>query len=296
MKRAFSIGSFALAIFFILVGGGFGSVSVVNGLTHEKEVKPGEVYEAVIILKNIDPDVENVKIYQTDYFFTAEGKNYYDPPGKIARSNASWLTLIQKRITLPPKSQSEVRYQVKVPNDPGLKGTYWSMIMVEEMPKAAAQEAQAKKDSISFGIRQVMRSGIQVVTHIGDTGLRQIKFIKTELKLSQGAKGLAIDVENTGERWLRPYLYADLFDLKGKSLGRFDGGRGRLFPGTSFRYTVDFGKIPNGTYKTLVVVDNKDENVFGAQYTLNFNAPASKLAVSSPKSAADQTPPKKKFP
>ena len=164
--------------------------------------------------------------------------------------------------------------------------------MVEEQPKAPA-EAASDKNQIRFGVRQVMRSGIQVVTHIGETGARKIQFLKTDLIRSGSSKSLAIDVLNTGERWLRPFLTADLVDEKGVSLGRFDGGRWRLFPGTSVRYTIDFGMIPDGKYKALIVLDNKDESVFGAQYTLDFTAkaePGRARSDAAPAKAGKQDP------
>lgn len=256
-------------------------VSVVNGLTHEKSIKNGETYENRLILKNVAGEPAEVRLYQTDYSFTADGRKFYDSPGTGPRSNAGWIALGQKRIVLPPLGQAELKYTVRVPGQGDLAGTYWSMIMVEEQPKAAAEAASAK-EQIRFGVRQVMRSGIQIVTHLGETGARKVQFIKTDLLRHGAAKSLAIDVLNTGERWLRPFLIADLVDEKGVSLGRFDGGRWRIFPGTSVRYTIDFGSLPDGKYKALIVLDNKDESVFGAQYTLDFTAkpePARALAA-----------------
>ena len=247
-------------------------VSVINGLTHEKNAKSGETYESTVILKNVAAVPAEIRLYQTDYSFTADGRKFYDAPGTGPRSNAGWIVLGQKRIILPPLGQTEVKYIVRVPGQTGLAGTYWSMIMVEEQPKAAAEAASAK-EKIRFGVRQVMRSGIQIVTHLGETGVRKIQFLKTDLIRSGNTKSLTIDVLNTGERWLRPFLSADLVNEKGVSLGRFDGGRWRLFPGTSVRYTIDFGSIPDGRYKALIVLDNKDESVFGAQYTLDFSTP-----------------------
>ncbi len=256
-------------------------VSVVNGLTHEKVAKSGETYESVVILKNVAAEPTEIRLYQTDYSFTADGRKFYDAPGAGPRSNAGWVVLGQKRTILPPLGQTEMKYAVHVPDQANLSGTYWSMIMVEEKPKAPT-EAAADKKQARFGIRQVMRSGIQIVTHLGETGVRKIQFLKTDLIRSGNSKSLAIDVLNTGERWLRPFLTADLVDGKGVSLGRFDGGRWRIFPGTSVRYTIDFGAIPDGQYKVLVVLDNKDESVFGARYTLDYMAKPEPLQARPP--------------
>ena len=51
---------------------------------------------------------------------------------------------------------------------------------------------------------------------------------------------------------------------------RFETDRKRLYPGTSVRYSVDLTEVASGSYQALVVVDNGDEHVFGAQYGLEF--------------------------
>lgn len=121
------------------------------------------------------------------------------------------------------------------------------------------------------GIRQVVRYAIQLVTHMGETGSREIRFADRALVLGEdGTRRLHVDVENTGERSLRPYLWVELHDSTGGRLGRFESDRKRLYPGTSVRYMIDLSGAPSGSYQALVVVDNGDEHVFGAEYGLEF--------------------------
>jgi len=44
----------------------------------------------------------------------------------------------------------------------------------------------------------------------------------------------------------------------------------RIYPGTSVRHKIDLSSLPGGKYMALVVADNGDEYIFGAQYTLEF--------------------------
>ena len=248
-------------------------VGIVSGLTEEKVCRPGETFQGSIRIRNYGTSSEDLRIYQTDYAFTSDGKGFYDPPGQAARSNAAWITTGQKRLTVPGSSQVELRYAVKVPDDPGLVGTYWSVIMVEAPPKAAAVPAGAPEKAPSLGIAQVIRYAVQMVTHIGDTGSRDVKFVGTELLQDAGQKTFQVDVENTGERWLRTYSRLELYNLKGELAGKFEGERLRTFPGTSVRFKFDVSHVADGRYKALVVLDNKDAHVFGAQYTLDFTKP-----------------------
>ena len=53
-------------------------------------------------------------------------------------------------------------------------------------------------------------------------------------------------------------------------MGRFEAGRMGIYPGCSARFRIDLSGLPAGRYKAIVVADCGDENVFGAQYDLEF--------------------------
>jgi hypothetical protein len=246
-------------------------IGVVNGLTHEKAVLPGDTISGLILLKNTGLEPEEVRLYQTDFFFTFDGKKFYNDPGKLDRSNSGWISYNPSRLTIAPQATREVKFTVRVPQDKSLLGTYWSIIMVENIPRIPPEREDRTEKDIQFGIQQVMRYGVQVVTHIADSGERNIKFINTDL-VRQGEKTfLVVDVENTGERWLRPVLWLDLYDGQGQHAGKFKGDKWRIYPGTSVRYSVDISSVVKGKYTALIVIDNNDDYVFGAQYNLNLN-------------------------
>jgi hypothetical protein len=254
-------------------------VGIVNGLTQEKICKPGETFESFIRLKNNGPKEETVKIYQTDYSFSADGKTYYDTPGKVGRSNAAWIAVNPKQVTLPGQATVDVKYSCKVPAGDSLVGTYWSIIMFEVIPPAKRAKSDVDKKEIQFGVSQVMRYGVQIVTHFGETGARSLKFLDTELLQNKDGKTLQVDIENNGERWLRPFSYVELYTEKGESAGKIEGERWRIFPGTSVRYRFDVSSLKVGTYNALIVFDNKDASVFGAQYKLNVTQSAPPAAA-----------------
>ena len=245
-------------------------VAIVGGLTHVRVVTAGETYSGVILLRNIGEEPEEVKVYQADYLFFSDGRNVYGEPGKSPRSNANWITLGPKSAMIPGNEILTVHYTINVPDNEMLTGTYWSMFMVEGIPKGSPEASQPEKAEPSFGIKQVFRYGIQMVTHIGDTGSRKLKFLKTKVLREDEKRILQVDIENRGERWLRPFLWAELYDEKGSYIGRFEAGRLRTYPDTSVRFRVDLSQVPKGHYKALVVADCGGDAVFGATYTLRF--------------------------
>ena len=241
-----------------------------GGLTHERKVEAGKTYQGVIIIRNGDDTPRQVKVYQTDYLFYSDGKSIYGEPGKTSRSNANWIGYSPSRLTISPKGSKVVHYTIKVPSDKSLRGTYWSMMMVEAIGEGHPEAIEGEKGKAKVGIRNVIRYGMQMVCHIGDSGTRKAKFLQTKLLREKGKRFLQLDVENTGERWLRPSIWADIYNDKGQYIGRFEAGRVRIYPGTSVRRRVDVSALPPGNYKTLIVLDAGGDDVFGATYTLKF--------------------------
>jgi len=145
-------------------------------------------------------------------------------PGSIQRSNARWLTLSPLQTVIPAGESVTIRFAAQVPSDQTLRGTYWSVIMVELVPPSAPESSRNESAMPALGIRQVVRYAVQVITTVEGTGSRQIRFSQVRLVSDNGKRQLVVDLENTGERLLRTSLWADLYDPKGSFVGKFDGG------------------------------------------------------------------------
>jgi hypothetical protein len=268
MTKKYRVFVFLLSMVFFSLPGHSSAITIPTGLTIEKTLSPGEAAQGRIEIINPDEEEVTVRIYQTDYMFYSDGTSEFAKPGGVARSNASWITYAPDRLVIPPRGRSEVSYRISAPNDPDLKGTYWSVIMVEPLAKGALEPPSPEKGKVKLGVQAVFRHAVQMVTHIGDTGKSAMEFGDKRLEKAEGHVFLVLDVKNTGERWLVPALYLDLYDGSGRALGRFEGGRLRIFPGCSVRYRVSLGGLRLGKYNALVMLDAGEGQIFGAKYTL----------------------------
>lgn len=249
-------------------------VSVIGELSRDKEAKPGDHYEGVITIRNDTNEPQEAKVYQTDYMFYRDGTNNYADPGTMPRSNAKWITFSPSHLVVPPQATVVINYAVTVPQDTPerkLVGSYWSMLMVEGIQKGSAESTlPVDTKKTQMGIRQTVRYGIQIATHIAGTGTIKVDFLDAKLISKDGKRYLQVDLENSGDLWMRPDVYVELFDATGASKGKFPGARFRMYPGTSVRQMIELNKELQGTYKALVVVDAGGDNVYAADYTLKF--------------------------
>ena len=258
-------------LFFILFVPHFlgASIFIHGGLTHEKEYDVGTTYKGIIEVENRYDKPQEVKVYMTDYEFFADGKVIYGEAGKLSRSNANWISINPKRLFIPPKEVVPVYYSVSVPDDTTLSGTYWCIIMLEPIAEGSAESSTAKEDAdITLGINQVLRYGIQIITHISDTGQRKIKFVNPVFKQEGGEKTLSIDIENRGDLWVVPDVWVELYDEIGVFVGKFAASKKRIFPGLSARFNIKFTDMPSQKYKALIIADCSEDDIFGMNLTL----------------------------
>jgi hypothetical protein len=251
----------------ILAGVANGNIAVLGGLAYEHTGAPGETYEGTIQVRNSGVSPCELRIYQSDYMFQASGETFYGDPGTTPRSNADWVLLNPRRSTIPGMSTGSIHYRVRVPADPDLSGSYWSMVMIEPM-ETDAQIISDKRGNGQMGVRTLVRYGVQIVTDIGDGGARDIRFRDTRLVEDGGRRLLEIDLENIGDMWLSPSFSVELYDEDGNHAFHFDSRQQRVYPGCSVRHRLDLASVPEGKYKALAIADNRDDYVFGAQYDL----------------------------
>lgn len=257
-----------------LPGGLQAGVIVESELTDARTLRPGETYTGTISLRNTGDTPGEVKLYQTDYDFDAEGNNDYGPPGRSPRSNAGWIQLDRNQLRLPPHSAATVSYRLRVPAGQGMHGTYWSMIMVEPIPADSAESAEPLPERTTR-LSQVLRYALQVVSDLGGAGVGELAFGNAQILDDTQGRRLAVDVSNTGQRWIRAQFWLELYRADGSPMGKLDGPKKRLFPGTSARFEVPLGATPPGRYIALAVADGGGDSLFGANLELEVPAAGS---------------------
>ena len=259
---------FLLLILFIAVSGSAqAGVTVVGNLARHATVKPGETFEGVILLKNTDAQPAEARAFQTDYLSYADGRNLYGEPGTAPRSNAGWITVTPTRVKLEAGETVPVRYKGRAPLDPKLSGTFWSLIMIE--PSAASVPTpQGSETKIAYGLQTVIRFGVQIATELGSDATRSLRVMEKKIVKEDGKRSLHLAVENNGERLLIPSVGIELFDHRGASVGRFEGGKTRIYPSCSVCSKVNLGTVAPGKYTAMVLLDSGDDQVMGAQYEL----------------------------
>lgn len=240
-------------------------IVVLNGLTHENRALSGETYRGTIQVQNTEKKGRSVRVYQRDYWFSFTGESRHDAGGTLERSNAEWISYNPEMLTLDSAEMATINFEVRVPSGDSLRGTYWSVIMVEGItpPDTIKPERGVK-------INTAVRYAVQVITHIGATGVSDMQFIGLELTRRGGKNVLQVALENTGERILKPTLNLELFDDGGNAVGTVYADQRKTFPGTSVLSTLILEGIKPGSYTGVLIADCGEDRLFGTNLSLDI--------------------------
>ena len=241
------------------------NILVLNGLTHEIQLNPGEKSKQGIMVQNASQKETAIRIYQTDYWFSYLGESKYENPGINKRSNASWIKVNQFFVTLKPQESLTIDFEVTVPSSDTLKGSYWSVIMLEGV---ASPDSSRRTNAISLST--VVRYAIQVITNIGETGTRDLQFLHSGVRKESDEIQFVVDMANTGERAVRPEVGIELFDSAGASVGIFKTDRKRIYPGTSVRVIIKLPDLKSGDYSGVLIADCDEDHIFGSNVILKL--------------------------
>lgn len=242
-------------------------IVVLNGLSHEHFLGPTESEQGVIRIKNDGANAEMITVYQKDFKFNYKGQTFYNDPSSQERSNAKWLVINPLSLLLGPSEEAEIVYNVAVPNNDSLFGSYWSSIMIEPV-----NDFDTTKPKAGLSVRSVFRYAIQIITHVKDTNsVSKLEFLDVQLIKENESNYLMVDAENTGSRMLRTKMAIEIFNANGESQGVFTSIKSRTYPGTSKRYIIPLKDVPAGSYEAVLIADSENDEVFGIQMTLDIS-------------------------
>ncbi|MFK7982110.1 MAG: hypothetical protein AB8G86_19170 [Saprospiraceae bacterium] len=259
------IAAFLIAFSFSLIFhiSAYCSIVVINGLTHIHEANNGEIVRGVIEIQNTGFETRAVRVYQKDYLFSHSGEVFYNEPNSNPRSNAQWIDFSPSYLELAPQQKTVINYEITIPTGQELTGSYWSVLMVEGILPIAPE---LPKNGLN--ISTIMRYAVQVATNIGASGTHNLEFIEAKLDKIDGNPVGSVALVNSGERLLMPEVSIELFNEEGQSVSIVKTTKKKIYPGTSTRFFLDLGDLPEGTYQAVVLADCSEEDVFGLNLSL----------------------------
>ncbi|NLT03169.1 MAG: hypothetical protein GXY09_04830 [Bacteroidales bacterium] len=256
---------FTLLMIFFTSSVSMASVEVIGSLKQVFTSNPGDVVKGQIAIQNSEETDQEVRIYQTDMLYNHLDQTFYDEVGSNKRTNGNWLQYSPKTVVLKGKETRNIDFEIALPASDTIKGTYWSIIMIEGVTPIDTSRAG------ELNIRTVTRYAVQLVNEVENQGTGFLRFMEPTLTREEENLYLAIDLVNEGDHYIGPEISMELYDEEGTLVKTLSAPKRGIYPGTSTRFKLDLAGIPSKkTYTAMIVAAGQADDVFGLEYTLYF--------------------------
>lgn len=245
---------------------------------HDFTGAPGDVLNGAVIVNSGTDKAIGLTVTSADLVRAPEAVGSYElstDAGKEPRSMLPWLSYSPDTFDLPAKARMSINYQIKVPNDPTLKGTYWAALVVAGLPTQEELQAQPAPSpgKSAVGVRFVFRYIVLITVTIQGAEPPQDKFTKISIEETDSGPVVVAEMENSSTTFSRPQYWLQLKDSAGQTTYASDKLTVTLLPESKRLMKMAFTEkpLPAGQYLLLIVADYGAPKLIGAQAKLSVS-------------------------
>ncbi|WP_339919829.1 hypothetical protein [uncultured Flavobacterium sp.] len=243
-------------LFAFLINSTFANVIVYNGLTHVYSGNIGDVIYGEVILVNTSEVEERVTFTLSDAIFSCTTNRIFSQKRTHSNSSNEWFKgdLLDK--VLGPKEKFVYKFTIEVPADNSLKGSYWSVLMVN-----VEEPISEKNLSNGVSLNNKVRYGIALITNINEFEEIDIDFSTIELIEDNETKAKHLDVKilNNSVFLENIKLALEIYNKEGNKVYELKTNRSRTFPGFCKDYKFDISSLAKGDYECILIAESREE-------------------------------------
>jgi hypothetical protein len=243
----------------------FGTVAIVNGLTHVNSGAAGDVLSGEVVLINSSAQEQRVVFEINEAVFSCSENRAFTPKNPHQQSSSNWFDGELMDKVMAPGEKYTYRYTITVPDDKSLYGSYWTVLMV-----SIEDPINEELLNSHIGLDTKIRYGVGIVTHIGQSGNVDLAFDSVDLKNTDTlSKNLKIKLKNEGQFMEGVELSLEVYDNNGNKVTEITTDRNMVFPGTCRDYLLDVSSLSPGEYQCILLAGSREEFV-GANLSLSI--------------------------
>jgi len=253
-----------LVLFFFISMQSFGTIVVLNGLTHQHTGSDGSIITGKIKLKNDGEKSEKFGAYKQDMLFSCGKNEVFSSTETHDRSLKNWLKTSVDEKSLAGGEEYELSYTINIPRQVDKKGTYWVVIMIEPGDPVSTSEKNG------LNIASKVRYAIQILVDLGSFEAPKMTFEDINLKKTQISSRLVeVQLKNEGQFAVRTKMQLEIYDAKGQKIKTLDAHPRRVFPEKCSNFEIEVSDLPKGKYDGVLVADNS-KGLIGSNLTIEI--------------------------
>ena len=248
----------------------------VNLLKQEYELCPGEKFTGSIPVINTSEQPISLRVYLGDWV-RVPGQSEYtldEQTGREPRSLVGWMTYSPDSMTLQPGEERDVTFEVDVPDDWSLSGSYWGLVFVQGLPTEDASVSADASEEVDIGLKTVYQYAVQIYATIAGTEVRAAAFTTLNLEQEEGALKATAILQNNGNTFIRPKVWLELHDPSGAVVYTQDHQPLTVLPESTrdFDFELKDLPVPPGQYLVMILADYGMPNLIAAQGRVTLTA------------------------
>jgi hypothetical protein len=247
-------------------------------LGHDFIGAPGDVINGIVNVNSSRDRAIGITVNSGDLWRSLDEKGNYqfiEGTGKESRSLLPWLSYSPESTDLPAHGNLKISYQIKVPNDPSLHGTYWAALFVSSIPTQEELEkpAPANSNEARIGINIVFRYCALITVTIKGAEAPHAKFTNISIEDSETGPKAVAEVENSTTTLVKPKFWLQVKDTAGRTVSQTEKQDFTILPESKRRVKIAFADKPlaAGQYLLLVIADYGAPKLIGAQAKLTVS-------------------------
>ena len=237
----------------------------------EFAISPGSQSTGHVTAMNTGSEPVSVKAYVGDWR-DIDGGTKYSKPGTEPRSLSRWMNVRPARLVIPPGGSEIIYYEIALPDDPSISGSYWGMVFVEEIASTSIEHPDSK-EGMTLGISTVMRYAAKVFATVVGTEERKAVFTSADVSPADaGGLNVTAFFENQSNVYLKPHIWIELTDSTGKQIFTQDYRETIVFPETTRKYDFELRNLnlQTGIYNSMIIADYGTPDLIAAQVEINI--------------------------
>lgn len=247
-----------IILFTLLVNAMYSNIVILNGLTHVYTGSTGETITGEVILINSSDQEQRVTFELNEAIFSCTSNRIFIKDKFHQQSSSKWFSANLMDKLLAPREKYVYKFSIKIPNDKSLKGSFWSMLMVNV-------EKPIKEESLNtkIGLDTKIRYAIGLLTNVNAFDNINLDFSNINLKEDSNSpkKELEVKVLNESLFIEGVKLSLEIYDNKGIKIQETETDRNMVFPGFCRDFKFDVSVLPNGEYNCVLIADARREFV-----------------------------------
>ncbi|MEQ6122527.1 hypothetical protein [Reichenbachiella sp. MALMAid0571] len=232
------------------------SVSIMNGLSHMYNGNSGDVIQGQVVLVNTSDQSQRVKFELNEALFSCTSGRVFTEKSTHVQSSSTWFEGEVMEKVLSPREKYVYRFTIRIPEDPSLRGSYWTALMVS-VEKPIREEIMNN----GIGLNTKVRYAVGLLTNVNEFDEVTLDFEEVDLDTDSPKykNELGIKIRNNGIFIEGVALVLEVYNDAGKRVAVFETDRNMVFPGVCKTYSLDISSLPAGKYECLLLADAREE-------------------------------------